>query len=176
MRRVLAVLVAALALGALTANQAVADSVEIKGPHICCKQCVTAVGKILEGVAGVSDAKCDIKGKTVTFTAKDEAAAKAGVDALVKGGFAGSATRDGKEMKVALAKVEKGAKVETVTVKDVHVCCGQCQKAINAVFKDSKVKYEGTGAQRTVTITGGELYRGTVMEALRKAGFNGTPE
>jgi hypothetical protein len=176
MRRVLAVVVAALALGALTAGQAIADSVEVKGPHICCKQCVNVVGKILGGVAGVSDAKCDIAAKTVTFTAKDEASAKAGIDALIKGGFSGSATRDGKEMKVALPAVEKGAKVETVTVKDVHVCCNLCQKAINAVFKDSKVKYEGTGAQRTVTITGSELYRGTVMEALRKAGFNGTPE
>lgn len=176
MRQVFAVVIAALALVALTAGQSIADTVEVKGPHICCKQCVTAVGKILEGVAGVSDGKCDIKAKTVTFTAKDEAAAKAGVDALIKGGFSGSATRDGKEMKVALAPVEKGAKVETVTVKDVHVCCGQCQKAINAVFKDSKVKYDGSGAQRTVIISGGELYRGSVMEALRKAGFNGTPE
>jgi len=175
MRMVFA-MVAALAIGALVVAQAAADSVEVKGPHICCKQCVGAVGKILGGVDGVSDAKCDVATKTVTFTAKDEAAAKAGVNALIKGGFAGKATRDGKEMKVNLPAVAKGDKVETVTVKDVHVCCGMCQKAINGLFKDSKVKYEGTGAQRTVIVTGGDLYRGSVMEALRKAGFNGVVE
>jgi hypothetical protein len=95
---------------------------------------------------------------------------------LVKGGFSGAATRDGKEMKVELPAVAKGAKVDTVTVKEVHVCCGQCQKAINGLFKGSTVKYEGSGAQRTVVVSGGELYRGSVMEALRKAGFNGTVE
>lgn len=176
MRSLFAVVVAALTLGALSAGQALADSVEVKGPHICCKQCVNAVGKILSDVAGVSDAKCDIKGKTVTFTAKDEAAAKAGVAALVKGGFAGTVTRDGKALKVDLPAVAKGDKVGSVTVKDVHVCCPACQKAINGLFKDSKVTYEGSGAQRTVIVTGGELYRGSVVEALRKAGFNGTPQ
>jgi copper chaperone CopZ len=174
--RKFAVVIAALALGVLTAGHVAADSVEVKGPHICCKQCVGAVGKILGGVDGVSDAKCDIKGKTVSFTAKDEAAAKAAIAALVKGGFAGTATRDGKEFKVDLPAVAKGAKAETVTVKDVHVCCGQCQKAINGLFKDATVKYEGSGAQRTVIITGTDLYPGTVMQALRKAGFNGTPQ
>jgi copper chaperone CopZ len=176
MRRILAVVVAVLALGALTASQAVADSIEVKGPHICCKQCVNAVGKILGGINGVSDAKCDIKAKTVTFTAKDEAAAKAAVDALVKGGFSGSATRDGKEFKMPLPEVAKGDKVDKVTVKNVHVCCGQCEGAINKIFKGSTVEFGPKGTQRTVTVTGSDLYRGSVMEALRKAGFNGTPE
>jgi copper chaperone CopZ len=176
MCKVFAVVMVGLALTALMASQAIADSVEVKGPHICCAQCVNVVGKILAGVEGVSDAKADQNTKTVTFTAKDEAAAKAGINALIKGGFSGTAKRDGKDVKVELPAVAKGDKVDTVTIKEVHVCCGQCQKAINAVFKDSKVKYEGKGAQRTVIITGGELYRGTVMEALRKAGFNGTVE
>jgi hypothetical protein len=38
------------------------------------------------------------------------------------------------------------------------------------------VTYKGKGPQVTVRIEGDDLYVGTVMEALRKAGFNGTPE
>ena len=176
MRQMFSIAIAGLAVAFLAAGQASADTIEVKGPHICCQQCVNVVGKILAGVDGVTNAKADAKTKTVTFTAKDAAAAKAGINALVKGGFSGTATSDGKAIKVDLPAVAKGEKVATVTVKDVHVCCGACQKAINNVFKDSKVKYEGTGAQRTVIVTGSELYRGTVLEALRKAGFNGTVE
>src|SRR5207244_12278618 len=113
------------------------------------------------------------KAKTVTFTAKNDKAAEAGVKALLEGGFIGAATNDGKELKIAVGEVKKGDKVEKLTVKDVHVCSGQCQKAIKGLFKDAKVSFEGSGAQRTVVIEGGELYRGTVLETLRKSGFNG---
>jgi copper chaperone CopZ len=158
------------------AGPAVASEVEVKGPHICCKQCVKAVGGILSKVDGVSDAKCDIKGKTVTFTATDEKAAKAGVKALFDGGFFGAVTNDGKELKLDVGGAKKGDKVDKVTVKGVHACCGQCNKAIKGLFKDSTVTIEGEGAQRTIVIEGGELYRGTVLQALRKAGFNGNVE
>jgi len=152
---------------------AFASDVEVKGPHICCPQCVTAVENILAKVDGVSNVKASAKTKTVNFTAKNEAAAKAGFKALLDGGFFGSAKDDGKELKIEVAQVNKGDKVEAVTVKDVHVCCGACQKAIKGIFKDSKVTFEGSGAMRTVRIEGGDLYVGTVVEALRKGGFSG---
>jgi hypothetical protein len=113
----------------------------------------------------------------VTFKATDEKAAKAGVKALFDGGFFGSATNDGKELKVEVAKAEKGSKADKVTVNGVHACCGLCKKAIKATFPDATaINYEGKGPQFNVTIEGGELYRGTVLEALRKAGFNGSFE
>jgi copper chaperone CopZ len=159
-----------------SAGQSFADKIEVKGPHICCGNCVKAVQKLLDGIDGVSEVKADVKTKTVTFTAKDAAAAKAGIGALTKGGFAGTATSDGKDLKVDLPAVAKGDKVAKVSVKDVHVCCGMCQKAIKGLFDGSKVSFEGTGAQRTVTVEGADLYRGSVIDALRKAGFNGTAE
>ena len=67
-------------------------------------------------------------------------------------------------------------KVDVVVVKDVHVCCGLCQKAIKGLFKDTTVTFEEKGPQRTVRIEGSDLSRGGVLETLRKAGFNGTPE
>ena len=176
MRYLSGVVIAGLAAALLSAGQAAASDVEIKGPHICCKQCVKVVGDILGKVDGVSDVSADIQTKTVKFTAKDEKAAKAGFKALVDGGLFGSATNDGKELKIDVAAPKKGKKVDVVVVKDVHVCCGLCQKAIKGLFKDTTVTFEEKGPQRTVRIEGSDLSRGGVLETLRKAGFNGTPE
>jgi periplasmic mercuric ion binding protein len=175
MRYGFSVVFAGLAAVVLCAGSAIASDVEVKGPHICCGQCVKVVGKILEKVDGVSEVKADMTTKTVTFTAKDNAAAKAGFKALVDGGFFGAATEDGKELKLKGLKLKKGEKADTVAVKDVHVCCGQCEKAIMKLFKDSTVTFEGKGPQRTVSISGAELEASAVVAALRKAGFNGTP-
>jgi copper chaperone CopZ len=173
MRYLFSVLFAGLAAALLSAGQAAASDVEVKGPHICCKQCVKVVDNILGKVDGVSDVSADIQTKTVKFTATNEKAAKAGFKALIDGGFFGSASNDGKELKIEVAAAKKGKKVDVVVVKDVHVCCGLCQKAIKGLFKDDNVTFEEKGPQRTVRIEGTELYRGTVLEALRKAGFNG---
>ncbi len=157
----------------LCAGQAAADSVEVKGPHICCKQCVNVVGTLLSGVEGVSDVKANQKTKMVTFTAKDEKAAKAGVKALFDGGLFGAATSDGKELKVEVAAAKKGDKADTVVIKNVHVCCPACQNGVKATFKDAKITFtDPSGPQRTVTITAPDLEPGGVLEALRKAGFN----
>ena len=174
MRNLFAVCFVGLAAALLGAGQAVADSVEVKGPHICCKQCVDIVTKILDKVDGVSEISADAKTKTVKFTAKDEKAAKAGLKAIVDGGFFGSAISGGKELPSPVDAPAKGDKADVVVVKDVHVCCGACQKAIAKVFKDAKITYEGKGPQRTVRIELPGQEPGSVVEALRKAGFNGS--
>jgi hypothetical protein len=155
----------------LAAGLAEAGKVEVKGPHLCCKQCVTIAGGILAKVDGVSGAACDTTTKTITFTAKDAKAAAAGVKALMEGGFFGAATDDGKEIKVDVPKPT--GKADAVTVKAVHVCCGQCQKAITALFKDATVSFGEGKPQRDVKISGKGLDKSAVMETLRKAGFNG---
>jgi periplasmic mercuric ion binding protein len=175
MRKLFVVPLVGLLVAGLSAGQAAADSVEVKGPHICCKQCVNVVGKLLGSVDGVSEVKADPKTKMVTFTAKDEKAAKAGVKALFDGGLFGSATSNGKELKVEVPAAKKGEKADAVIVKNVHVCCGQCQNGIKATFKDAKITFtDPSGPQRTVTITAPGLEPGGVLEALRKAGFNGS--
>jgi hypothetical protein len=174
MRNLFAVSFLGLAVAVLGAGQAVADSVEVKGPHICCKQCVSVAVKLLEKVDGVSKASADVKTKTVAFTAKDEKAAKAGFKALVDGGFFGTATSDGKDLASPVHTPAKGDKADVVVVKDVHVCCGACQAGIAKVFKDAKITYEGKGPQRTVRIELPGLEPSSVIESLRKAGFNGS--
>jgi copper chaperone CopZ len=173
MRYLFVVLTVGLSAAFLGAAQGGSTPVEVKGPHICCKQCINIVGSILGKVDGVSDVKADIKTRSVTFTARNDQSAQAGVKALIDGGFFGKASQGGKEIKVAVPAVKKGEKADVVTVSDVHVCCGQCQSAINKVFKSAKVTYEGKGAQRTVRIEGANLDRAEVIDALHQAGFHG---
>lgn len=174
MRQRFVAIVAAIATVGLAANTARADKVEVKGPHVCCMRCVTVIKGFLGKVEGVSDVQA-AKDAPVTFTAKDEKAAVAGVKALIDNGFFGTATRDGKELKVDAAAA-KSEKADTVTVKDVHSCCKLCRDAITGLFKEAKVTFEGAGPQQTVKIEGKDLDKAKVLEALRKTGFNGKVE
>lgn len=175
MRHVFAFSVMALSVSLLSASEDAEVKVEVKGPHICCKQCINVVGKILGKVDGVTAAKCDIKTKTITFNAKNDATAKAAVTALLDGGFFGSATAGGKDLKIDVPAGKK-EKFDVVTIKDVHVCCGQCVTGVEKAFADvgAKTTCKGAGPQKTVTVEKAGLEQAAVLEALRKAGFNGT--
>lgn len=170
MRLLSAVATMFLAVAFVAASEESAIKVEVQGPHICCKQCINIVAKILGAVDGVSAVKSDIKSKTITFTAKTDTAAKAGVQALLNGGFYGKATADGKAMEFKLA-ADKPGKADTVSIKDVHVCCGQCVTGVKDAFPGLTVTITGKGVQKTVTV---EKPATPVLETLRKAGFNGT--
>ena len=89
-----------------------------------------------------------------------------------EGGFFGQATCEGKELKTK--NTASKTKTDKVTVKGVHACCGQCKKILDKVFKDATVSVKGEGAQRDVTIAGENLTPAGVLDALHKAGFNGT--
>ncbi len=176
MRQFLVLAVATVAFAGLSVGQARADKVELKGTHLCCGNCVKIAKAALEKVDGVSDADASKDTKTVTFTAKDEKAAAAGIKALVDAGFYGKATKDGKEYKIDTPEVKKGTKADSVTVKSVHVCCDNCKEAVEATLKDLKITYEGKSAVKTVKIEGKDLDKADILEALRKAGFNGSVE
>jgi copper chaperone CopZ len=170
MRQWLTAATVVLVLGAVHARAE--ERVNFKGPHICCKQCVKSVAAILKDVEGITDAKCDIKEKTVSFTAKDQKAAEAAVAALYKGGFAGEGKFGDAKLGGKVAKKTEGT-VDSVTVKEVHACCGQCTKALKALFPTAMVTVQGSGAQRDVIVAGSGLNVGEVLDALRKGGFNG---
>lgn len=172
MRRLLLAAVVVVAFGAAPASAD--EKAEIKGPHICCKNCVKAVEGILAKVDGVSDAKCSIKDKTVTFMAKDKAAAANALDAMIKGGFMGTAKFGDDAITRTATKVE--GKADEVVVKGVHACCGMCQTAIKGLFPDAKVTIAGTGPQKDVTIVGTDLSFDAVQQALNGKGFSGKVE
>ena len=163
--------VAAMLAAAGLAN---AGKVEVKNVHLCCGMCVKGVAAALKTVDGVADAKCDQKGKTVTFTTKDTKVTAAALKALVDAGYYGAATDDGKDVKLDTPKADD--KADDVTVKGVHVCCKMCQTAINDLFKDAKVSYTGKDATKEVKISGKGLDKAKVLETLQKAGFTGKVE
>jgi copper chaperone CopZ len=174
MRTATSLLSSALVL--LCAGAASAGSVEVKGVHLCCGNCVKGVDKALTGVSGVSAVKCDRDAKTVTFTADDDKTAQAGIDALAKGGFHGTATIDGKAAKFPDSGAKEDAKGDSLTVSDVHLCCGACVKAAEAAVKGvagvSAVKCD-RGAS-SVTVTGKDVSASAVVKALNDEGFHAT--
>jgi copper chaperone CopZ len=178
MRQLFLVTVATVALAGLCAGRADAGKVEVKGVHLCCGMCVKAVGETLKPVEGVSDLKCDTKAKTVTFTTTDEKVTTAAVTALFGSGIIGTATDDGKEVKVEADAPKKGDKADEVVIKGVHACCGMCQGAIKKALPEG-VKTAFTdkkGPQVTLKVSGKDLDKAEILEALNKAGFNGKIE
>jgi copper chaperone CopZ len=160
-----------LTAGVLPANPPQDTKAEVKGLHLCCKQCVNTVGGILGKIDGVSDAKCDIKGKTVTFTAKDKATFEKAFNALHDAGFAGTGKFGDTGIARASSKTE--GKSDEVTVKGVHACCGMCISALQGLFPDAKVTVTGKGTQRDVRVAGKDLNAGEVLQKMESAGFTG---
>ena len=64
-------------------------------------------------------------------------------------------------------------KFDEIAVKNVHVCCGGCEKAIKAAVKEGEVSFEGSGPQKTVRIKGKDLDANAVTVGLWKAGYTG---
>jgi copper chaperone CopZ len=170
--------VAVFALVGSLSSEARADKVSVSGTHLCCPQCEKSAKDCLSKVDGVSDVKTVAKEKSITFTAKDEKTAADGVRALFAAGFYGSAKSDGKELKVETQEVKKGNVSDTVTVKDVHVCCRSCKDGIGKALKDANatISYEGDGVLKRVMIKGKDLDQAQMLYLLQKAGYHGTVE
>ncbi|HEY2784323.1 MAG TPA: cation transporter [Fimbriiglobus sp.] len=163
-----------LALGVLglVASGANAEdtTVVLKGTHLCCGQCVKAVGDIVKKIDGCT-AKCDQKGHSVTLTAKDDATAQKALDALASGGFHG--TTDSKTLTI---KDDSGAtegKVKTLALEGVHNCCGSCNKAIVGALSKVEGVTGNTAKVRSSTFeVTGNFDAEAVVKALNAAGYH----
>lgn len=163
-------LAASLVVLASGATATADTTVTLKGTHLCCGQCVVAVGTILKTVDGVTG-KCDQKTGTVTLTAKDEATAQKAVDALAAGGFHG--TTDSKTVTVKEDSGVTAGKVKTLTLVGVHNCCGTCNKAITtAVGKVTGVTGNTAKARSDTFEVTGEFDAAEVVKALNAAGYH----
>jgi mercuric ion binding protein len=174
MRFVRSVLALIVALG--FAGSALAGKVEVKGVHLCCGACVTGVSKALDGVTGVSGVASDRESKVVTFTAADDKAAQAGIDALADAGFHGAATHDGNELKFPASGAKDGAKASEINIDDVHLCCAACVKAVDEVVSKVDGVSEVTSDRQasSVKVTGENVSVEAVVKALNDAGFHAT--
>lgn len=151
-----------------------AGEVEVTGVHLCCGQCVTAVGNTLKDVEGVSGAACDREEKTVTFTAANEEAAQAGIDALAEAGFHGSAKHGDDELEFPESGAKEDAKANEITLSGLHLCCGACVRAVDAVVNEVDGVNTGTcdREKRTCSVTGENISVEALIKALNDAGFH----
>jgi copper chaperone CopZ len=163
-----------LAVGALwvTAGGAPAadTKVEVKNTHLCCAQCVTAVGDILKKIDGVTGA-CDQKAKTITVTAKDDETAQKALDALAAGGFHG--TSDHKTVKIKDDSGMTKGKVKELKLEGVHNCCGQCNRAITAALGKVEGVTGNTAKVKSDTFeVTGDFDAEALVKALNTAGYH----
>ena len=163
-----------LALGTLMLASGIAagadTKVELKGTHLCCGQCVRAVGDILKKVEGVTGT-CDQKAGTVTITAKDDATAQKALDALAAGGFHG--TTDNKDLKVKDDSGVTKGKVKALMLEGVHNCCGNCNRAITtAVGKVAGVTGNTAKVKSETFEVTGDFDAEELVKALNAAGYH----
>ena len=168
MKSLLLSLVAVFALA--TVSQADV-TVKISDVHLCCGNCVKGAQKAVDAVDGAK-AAIDKDARTIEITAPDTATAQKVADSLTKAGFFGTTTDS--SIKIDASTGAKGAKVQSLTVKGVHLCCGKCVKAVHeAVTGVSGVTGEtATKGAESFTVTG-DFNDADVFAALQKIGLTG---
>lgn len=147
------------------------SSVKLSGVHLCCGSCVKGADKAVSTVTGATSAT-DKDAGTVTIKGSDTATVQKAVDALIAAGYFG--TSSDAEIKVKAKSGAKKAKVQTLKLAGVHLCCTKCVTAVNDTV--SKV----TGVKANTATKGAESFEVTgdfspkeVVSALNKVGLTG---
>lgn len=160
------------ALAVAFSAHAADSTVKLSNVHLCCGSCVKGVDTALTDVAGVK-AVTDKDAGTVTLTAADVATLQKGADALVKAGYFGKS--DNKDVKVMAKTGAKGAKVQSLEVTGVHLCCPKCVHAVDDAVKSvgGVTGDDATKGAKTFTVKG-DFTDKEVFTALQKIGLTGT--
>ena len=164
-------LITLLATLALAVAARAESAVKLTSVHLCCKNCVTGAEKAVAKVSGATVA-CDADAKTVTVTAPDAGTAQKAVDSLVEAGYFGKS--EDPAIKVKDATGAKDAKVTTLAVNDVHLCCKKCVTAVGKAIETVKGATGNTAEKgaKTFQVTG-EFNAKEVFAALQKEGLTG---
>jgi len=146
-------------------------SAKISGVHLCCKSCVTGVEKAVEKVPGAK-AEVDQDAGTVTLSGPDKATVQKAADALVHAGYFGKSSDA--DIKLDAATGAKGAKVQTLHIEGVHLCCAKCVKAVDKAVKSVDGVKEQTAVKgaKSFDVTG-DFNDRDVFAALQKEGLTG---
>jgi periplasmic mercuric ion binding protein len=151
--------------------QAADTNVKLSNVHLCCNACVKGVEKALVDAKTVTT-QIDKDAGTVAITAPDKSAAQKAVDTLVAAGYFG--TSSDSTIKVVADSGAKDAKVQSLKVNGVHLCCNRCV----TIVKETLAKVDGvkgnTAARNAESfeITG-DFNGKDAFAALNKAGLAG---
>ena len=166
-------LLASFALSLAFASVAAAAdvTVQLSNVHLCCNSCVKGVDKAVATVAGAK-ATSSRDDDTVTITAADQATAQKAVNALTAAGYFGVSNNPA--IKVDASTGATDAKVQTLTVSDVHLCCQKCVTAVNhALDKVDGVKANTAEKDAKTFVVTGDFKPTEVFSALQDAGLTG---
>ena len=154
--------------------QAADVSAKITDIHICCQGCVKGAEKAVSKVPGATVA-VDQDAETVTLTGPDTATVQKAADELVVAGYFGKSDND--SIKINADTGAKNAKVQSLKIKGVHLCCGKCVKAVNEALSAVPGVQANTAAKgaKSFEVTG-DFNDKDVFDALQKAGLTGTEE
>jgi len=91
---------------------------------------------------------------------------------LVAAGYFGKSSNAG--VKLAPNTRAKGAKVQTLKVEGVHLCCGKCVSAVDKAVKSVSGVQEHTAKKNVESFeVTGNFNDKEVFDALQKAGLSG---
>jgi periplasmic mercuric ion binding protein len=155
----------------LVSAQAADVTTTLSDVHMCCAKCVKGAEAAVAGIPNLK-ATASQEGSDVVLTAPDVATLQKGTDALTKAGFFGKSSNA--DIKVDASTGAKGAKVQTLTVSDVHLCCAKCVKGVDTALKNvpGYTTNNATVNGKTFVVTG-NFSDTDIFNALQKAGFTG---
>ncbi len=149
-------------------------TVKISEVHLCCKKCVTGAEKAVGKVEGAT-AAVDKDAGTVTLTAPDTAILQKAANSLVGAGYFGKSGDS--SITIAVDSGATGAKVQSLQVTGVHLCCKKCSTAVDeALKKVPGVKSDTAEKEVKKFEVTGDFTDKDVFAALQKAGFSGKAE
>jgi copper chaperone CopZ len=151
--------------------QAEDTTVKLSEVHLCCNSCVKGIDKAVSKVNGAT-AQCDKDAGTVTITAPDKATAQKAVNALVAGGYFG--TSSDSAIKVVSRSGAKDAKVQSLKLNGVHLCCNKCVTSVTDALSKVPGVTGNTAAKgaESFEVTG-DFNAKEACTALNKAGLAG---
>lgn len=166
-----ALFISLVALATLVLSAHADVTVNISDLHLCCPSCVKGAKKAIATVPGVT-ATVDADSDVASITGPDTATVQKAVDALTSAGYFG--TSSDASIKVSTDTGATGAKVTTLTVSGVHLCCGKCVKAVNKALGTVPGVTGNTAAKgaKSFTVTG-NFTDSDVFAALQKEGLTG---
>lgn len=164
----------AVALTLALSARAADVSVKLSDVHICCDSCVKGAEKAVAKVKDVT-AVVSKDDETISLTGPDKATVQKAVDSLVDAGFFGKSSDA--SIKVDAATGAKGQKMQTLKIKDVHLCCGKCVKAANTALESVAGVKANTATKGAKSFeVSGDFNDKDVFDALQKAGLTGKEE
>jgi len=169
MKKIFTTLAMALAL---TLSVRAADATDtLSDVHICCGSCVKAIGKIAATVPNLT-ATADEDAGTIVLTAPDTATIQKGADALTAAGFFGKSSDPA--IKIDATTGAKNQMMQSMTIANLHLCCGKCVKAVNEILSGVPGVTGNTAAKgaKTFEVTG-NFNDKDVFDALQKGGLTG---